>query len=160
MNINFFQADDKVKRYRGVLATEMKEEAIDETRRHPNVFHIYIDETGKTQDFLSVGSLWVIDGLATFLGNREIKAWVDEKNIDFEFHFTKVNRNRLDLYKEFFLKFLILNPTVGFKIIVIDNSGIRDISGAITDLTFHLIYKGIIHENETGRAPLPRLLQT
>lgn len=155
-----FQANDKVKRYRGVLAAEMKEEAIDEKPEGLPMYSIYIDETGKTQDFLSVGSLWVIDGLATFLGNREIKAWVDEKNIDFEFHFTKVNRNRLDLYKEFFLKFLILNPTVGFKIIVIDNSGIRDISGAITDLTFHLINKGIKHENETGRAPLPRLLQT
>lgn len=155
-----FQADDKVKRSRGVLATKMREEAIDEKPKGLQMYSIYIDETGKTQDFLSVGSLWIIDGFKTFLATREIKAWVDEKGIDFEFHFTKVNRNRLDFYKEFFLKFLKLNPTVGFKIIVIDNSGIRDISGAITDLTFHLINKGIKHENKTGRAPLPRLLQT
>ncbi|GAB7086171.1 DUF3800 domain-containing protein [Marinifilum fragile] len=154
-----FQADDKVKRYRGVLAAEMKEEAIDEKPEGLPMYSIYVDETGKTQSFLSVGSLWVIDGFVTFQANREIKAWVEQKGIDFEFHFTRVSRNRIDLYKEFFLKFLTLNPTVGFKIIVIDNSGIRDASSAITDLTFHLINKGINHENSTGRAPLPRLLQ-
>ncbi|WP_430974627.1 DUF3800 domain-containing protein [Sunxiuqinia rutila] len=154
-----FQADDEVKKYRGVLAEDMRQEAIEEKPEGLPMYSVYIDETGKTQNYLSIGSLWIIDGFATFQASRKLKEWVEKREFDFEFHFSHVNKLRLDTYKEFFLKFLELNPTVGFKTIVVDKKGINDINKAITDLTFHLINKGIIHENETKRAPLPRYLQ-
>jgi hypothetical protein len=154
-----FQADDKVKKHRGVLAEDMRQEAIEEKPDGLSMYSVYIDETGKTQKYLSVGSLWIIDGFTTFQASRKLKEWVENQKLDFEFHFSEFTKHRLDNYKEFFLKFLKLNPTVGFKTIIIDNKGINDTYKAITDLTFHLINKGIGHENETGRAPLPRLLQ-
>lgn len=154
-----FEADDSVKKHRGVLAEEMREEAIEEKPEGLKMYHVYIDETGKTQEFLSIGSLWIVDGFAAFQANRRIQEWMEINKIGYEFHFSEVNKHRLETYKEFFFKYLKLNPTIGFKTIIIDKKGINDISGAITDLTFHLLNKGIIHENKTGRAPLPRLLQ-
>ncbi len=154
-----FQADEKVKKRRGVLSEEMKEEAIEEKPHDLPIYHIYIDETGKTQEFLSIGSLWIIDGYSTFQTYNRLREWMEKEKIDFEFHFSEVTKHRLEKYKMFFLKYLKLNPTIGFKAIIIDKKGLKDISSAITDLTFHLINKGIIHEHKTGRATLPRLLQ-
>lgn len=154
-----FQADDKVKKYRGVLAEEMRDEAIEEKPEGLQMYSIYIDETGKTQDYLSIGSLWIVDGFKSFQASKEIKDWLERNHIAYEFHFSEVSRNKLETYKEFFLKYLRLNPTIGFKAIVLNKKGISDINSAISDLTFHLIHKGILHENQTGRAPLPRYLQ-
>ena len=154
-----FQADEIVRRHRGVLAENMREEAIDEKPEGLPMYSVYIDETGKTQDYLSVGSLWIVDGYTSFQASRAIKEWIEQNQIDYEFHFSEVSNHKLENYKEFFLKYLKLNPTIGFKAIVLNKIGIRDLTSAFTDLTFHLIHKGINHENSTGRAPLPRLLQ-
>lgn len=86
----------------------------------------------------------------------KIREWIQKANIDFEFHFARLNKSHLETYKAFFRKFISLNPTIGFKIITIKRRGIKDIQSAITDLTFHLLNNGILHENETGRASLPR----
>lgn len=154
-----FQADDAVKKHRGVLANTMKNEAIEEKPEGLQMYSVYIDETGKTQDYLSVGSLWIVDGLKAFETQNKIKKWKEENNISYEFHFAELTKHKLEKYKEFFLLFLKNNPTIGFKAIILNRKGIRNINSAITDLTFHVIHKGIKHENSTGRAPLPRLLQ-
>jgi hypothetical protein len=154
-----FQADDVVKKHRGVLAEEKREEAIEEKPEGLPIYSIFIDETGKTQDYLTIGSLWIVDGFRSFQASNSIRDWKKNNKIDYEFHFSEVSKYRLDTYKEFFLKYLTLNPTMGFKAIILNRKGLGDLSSAITDLTFHLINKGIRHENSTGRAPLPRLLQ-
>lgn len=154
-----FQADEKVRRHRGVLAEEMREEAIEEKPEGLPMFSVYVDETGKTQDYISVGSLWIVDGFKSFQASRRINEWLELNQINYEFHFAEVSNHKLETYKEFFLKYLKLNPTIGFKAIIVNKKGISDLNSAITDLTFHLIDKGINHENSTGRAPLPRLLQ-
>ncbi|SHJ06407.1 DUF3800 domain-containing protein [Pseudozobellia thermophila] len=154
-----FQANHAVKKHRGVLADEMKKIAVEEKPEGLETYSVYIDETGKTQSYLSVGSLWVVDGFKAYQAYNEIKNWKDKNNINYEFHFSNLSKNRLEKYKEFFLNFLKLNPTVGFKVIILNRKGITNINSAITDLTFHLLHKGVNHEHTTGRAPLPRLLQ-
>lgn len=153
-----FQANDKVKRYRGVLEEEKKQEAIEDKPSYP-LYTIFIDETGKTQQYISVGSLWDTDPRTTLFARQKIAVWLELQNIDYEFHFADLKNQKLEQYKAFFLKFLILHPSIGFKAIIISKSGLTNINSVITDLTFHLINDGIKHENETGRAPLPRLLQ-
>lgn len=155
-----FQADETVRKYRGVLEKDRKNEAIEEKPSNLPMYSVFIDETGKTQDYLSVGSLWVIDGgLSTYKTTQTLNEWKEEEKIDYEFHFAQVKKHRLQSYKDFFLKFLNLNPTIGFKVIIVNNKGFQDVGRPITDLTFHLVNKGITHENESGRAPLPRILQ-
>lgn len=156
-----FQADNIVKKYRGTLEENQRLEAIEEKPSGLGLYHIYIDESGKTQEYLSVGSLWILkfDILAITKAQLELNKWKKDKAIDFEFHFKELSKSRLNLYKEFFIKFISLLPETGFKLIVVNNRGFSDQSKAITDLTFHLILKGVLHENESGRAPLPRHLQ-
>jgi len=153
-----FQADDKVKKFRGVLEKEKKQEAIEDKPDYP-LYTIYIDETGKTQEYLSVGSLWLTDPKSAVFASFELREWMKNNKIDYEFHFAELTNHRLEEYKGFFLKFLALHPSAGFKAIIINRHGLKNINNAITDLTFHLINNGVNHENSTGRAPLPRLLQ-
>lgn len=155
-----FQADDLVKKYRGVLETEKKNNAIEDRPADLPQYSVFIDESGKTQDHLLVGSLWVVDaGISSYKVSLALREWKEQKDISYEFHFKEVKNHKFDAYKEFFLKFLSLNASIGFKIIVVKNSGFSNTQQAITDLTFHLVNKGINHENETSRAPLPRILQ-
>ncbi len=154
-----FQADDIIKKQRGMLAEKNKQESIEQKPNNLPMYTIHIDETGKTQQYLSVGSLWVVDGYQSFVAGRKLKSWKEKLDIKYEFHFSEVSKHKLENYKLFFQKYLELNPTIGFKSIIIEKTGIQNINKAITDLTFHIINKGINHENETGRSPLPRLLQ-
>jgi hypothetical protein len=154
-----FQADEVVRKHRGVLAHKMKDEAIEKKPEGIQMYSVYLDESGKTQKFLSVGSLWVLDGFKSFITHNEIREWKEKNNINYEFHFSQLTKHKLEKYKEFFLIFLKNNPTVGFKVIMLNRNGIKNNNSAITDLTFHIIHKGIKHENSTGRAPLPRLIQ-
>jgi hypothetical protein len=41
----------------------------------------------------------------------------------------------------------------------VPRTGISDVTEALTDLYYHTLVRGIEHEHETGRAPLPRKLQ-
>lgn len=155
-----FQADDRVKKYRGVLEEEKKNAAIEDKPANLPIYSVYIDETGKTQEYLSVGSLWIIDGgISTIQTSKALKEWKEKNEINYEFHFAEVRKHKVQSFKDFFIKFLSLNATIGFKIIVVKNTGFKDTNRPITDLTFHILNKGIEHENESKRAPLPRILQ-
>ncbi len=154
-----FQADDKVKQQRGVLEDEFKQKAIDEQPVNLPIYSVYMDETGKTGNFLAVGSIWVVDGMSTLYNQMKIRQWKESKDINYEFHFSELSKGKLPIYKEFFLKFLKLNPTIAFKAIIVSKQGLKTIGTAITDLTFHLINKGIKQEHDSNRSPLPRRLQ-
>lgn len=153
-----FQASDDVKKFRGVLGDEKKQEVV-EDKPLPPFYTIYMDESGKTGDYLSVGSLWITDTRESVFSFFKLKDWVAKNSITSEFHFVKVRDHNLESYKAFFLEFLVLYPSVGFKVIIVDKIGIKNENSAITDLTFHLINQGVQHENVSGRAPLPRVLQ-
>lgn len=155
-----YEADTAVKRFRGVLEEDKKSNAVEDKPSGLGVYSVYIDETGKTQDFLSVGSVWILEGGASnVLASMDLYKWKKDNNINYEFHFSEINKTRLSQFKEFFNKFLSSHPAVGFKIIVINNKGLVNKNAAITDLTYHLLFKGVMHEHDTKRARLPRVLQ-
>jgi len=153
-----FQANDTVKKFRGVLEEEKKQEVVEDKPSAP-FYTIYIDETGKTQKYLSVGGLWIINTSESVISIFKLKDWIKARSITSEFHFVRVKDHNLESFKAFFLEFLVLYPSVGFKVIIVENEGITNTSNAITDLTFHLINKGVRHEHDSGRASLPRALQ-
>jgi hypothetical protein len=155
-----FQADEEVRDYRGMLEEDARQQAVeDRPDGLPNAT-VYIDETGKTQNFLCVGGLWIPNsGIDIIRVKADIDDWRNNNNINYEFHFSDLSRGKLQNYKEFFARFIRLNPTAGFKIIVVKNAGFADLTQPIHDLTFHLLNRGIEHEHQSGRAPLPRLLQ-
>lgn len=157
---NLFIPNASVRKKRHLLAEEISQEAVEDKPTGLPMYVVYIDESGKNDKYLIVGSLWVIDGGSSTLQiSNEMALWKKVLGINYEFHFAEINsKQKLEVCKQFFIKFLSLAPTVGFKLITLQNKGHRDINSPLTDLMFHLLNKGIDHENTSGRAPLPRLL--
>ncbi len=155
-----FRADPAVRKFRRQLEETISEDVLEDKPPPGAGFsQVYIDETGKTQDYLSVGSLWMLNyGRSVITRTDELKEWKNKHNINFEFHFTEASKSKVPLYIDFFSLFLSKFPEVGFKLIVASNKGLNDKNKAITDLTYHLVSKGIDHEHSSGRAPLPRVL--
>jgi hypothetical protein len=70
-----------------------------------------------------------------------------------------MKKDELHIYKELVDIFLTKGGTISFKFISVPRHGIKNIQTALDDLYYHLLTKGIDHEDSTGRAPLPRILQ-
>jgi hypothetical protein len=154
-----FQADSAVRKRRGTLEAKMRDESIEDKPQNLGLYSVFIDESGKNDKYLLVGSLWLLRyGPDYILKDLELKTWKKHSGITYEFHFTELRASGLDAYKAFFIKFLSLYPEVGFKLIVVKNTGFTDQAAAITDLTYHLLSEGVEHEHNSGRAALPRKL--
>jgi hypothetical protein len=70
-----------------------------------------------------------------------------------------MKKEDLPIYMDVINVFWQHSSTVGFKLITIPRAGIKKTREAFTDMYYHLLIKGIEHEQETNRAPLPRTLQ-
>src|SRR5690606_5915491 len=131
-----FEADDEVKVQRKQLQAQNRLSAImDKPEDYPTSV-VFLDETGKTDSFLCVGSLWIIEGgFRSYKIKEEIDQWKTDNAITYEFHFKEVTKAKLQAFKDFFVKFISLNPTCGFKLIAVKNTGFRGVGAPITDLT-------------------------
>lgn len=152
-----FQADPVVREHRGTLEEDEREKAI-ETPDYP-VYAVFLDESGKDSANLIVGSLWFLssgeESLKLQMASSELKKkWKFSR----EFHFSKVGREDLPIYKELIDIFVSGGGTISFKFISLERAGIKNAKIALDDLFYLLIMKGIDHEIATGRAPLPRIL--
>jgi len=70
-----------------------------------------------------------------------------------------MKREEVEIYKELSDIFLTKGGTISFKFISLPRHGIGNIQAALIELFYHLLIKGIDHEDSTGRAPLPRIIQ-
>lgn len=152
-----FLADETVRAHRGTLAKEEKEKASFDPL-FPQIYSVYADESGKTDKYLIVGSLWILNSKETFSVVKEINALKFKEKFKEEFHFNKIDRGNLKIYKKL-VDLIIKNSTfMSFKALSVEKAGISNIQNALIKLFYHLLVKGIEHENETGRAPLPRTI--
>lgn len=151
-----FLASTEVRQRRGTLSEEEKEKMVQDKPSHP-MFLVYMDDSGKTGNFLIIGSVWFLaDFPSVFF---EINRLKERRNHDREFHFKKLRHADLPIYKELVDVCLKHGQAVSFKLVTVPRAGLGNVSQALTDLYYHLIVRGIEHEHETGRAPLPRKLQ-
>ncbi len=155
-----FQASSEVRQQRGTLSEEEKEKAIEDKPVGCPSVTVYMDESGKNAGQLIVGSVWFLDvGKPLFDILRKIMKFKEEMNFTKEFHFAKMSREDLPIYKRMLEIFLHEAPTYSFKVVSVPARGIQNKQEALRLLFYHLIIKGVEHENETGRAILPRSLQ-
>lgn len=153
-----FRADQEVRRRRRALEEEAREVMGSDVPSLP-IIHIYADETGKTADNVIVGSVWFLEGIATVRLYNDIDTWKESKGWRREFHFARVGKRDLPVYKDF-VDFLCERAAyLSFKAISVNTSGSsRAIENTVMNLYRHLILRGTQHEIETGRATLPREL--
>jgi hypothetical protein len=151
-----FLASPEVRQRRGTLAEEEKAKALEDKPNYP-VFIVYMDDSGKNANHLIVGSVWFLaDFMSVFLAVRNLR---EQEQFDREFHFKEIRRDTLGIYKDVIDVFLKHAHAVSFKLVTVPRAGVPDITEALTDLYYHTLVRGIEHEQETDRAPLPRKLQ-
>jgi hypothetical protein len=149
-----FQASTPVRKRRGTLAEEEKERAVEDKPAAP-MYAIYMDDSGKHGEYLIVGSVWF---LAKFRHTYQALHALSE---DFgkEFHFAHASRYDEPHYIKLIDTLYSLGDAVSFKYISVRRKGLRG-NDPFTDLYYHILVKGIKHENDTGRASLPRRMQS
>ncbi|MBN1181883.1 MAG: DUF3800 domain-containing protein [Bacteroidales bacterium] len=156
--LKLFQASEEVKKHRGVL----QEEELEKARQAKDIFPyyaIFMDESGKNENYLIIGSLWFLDSSSMTNISTDLLRWKKEKKISWEFHFQKISDSNFDTYCRFVDFFTTRNPIVSFKSIYVERKGLKNVQDSLCKLAVLLLYKGIQHENDTGRAILPRSLQ-
>jgi hypothetical protein len=156
--LRLFQASDEVKRRRKQIQKGEHENAV---KKRASYHHsaIFIDESGKTQDNLVVGSIWFLNGAETLRIHRLFGEWKIRVGFESEFHFQTITEAKLPLYIEVADMLAAHCATVSFKAISVQKRGIAKVQDALLDLSFHLLIRGLEHEQATGRAPLPRGIQ-
>lgn len=153
-----FQASPEIQKQRMKLSSEELAKAIEQKPVFPSLT-IYADESGKTGNFLIVGSVWVLHPPQLLDFFNRVKEWKDRHSFNGEFHFKSITENKLPLYKGF-ANFLVNNSaTISFKAISVENSGFGNIDDAFLRLFCLLISRGVEHEDSTRRAALPRGIQ-
>ncbi len=153
--LKLFQASDEVKVRRKQLQANERDNAL---KKRPNyhVLSVFVDEAGKTQGNLVVGSMWFLNSPETFRIHTIVNEWKKKRGFDGEFHFQSITDAKLPLYLEF-ADFVSSNSSlISFKAISVQRKGIADVGAALLKLTYQLLVRGIEHEHSSGRAPLPR----
>lgn len=153
-----FLAPEAVQRRRGKLQEEERDRAVEDRPGTP-AYTVYADESGKTQQHVLVGSLWFLDGKSMLDLVARLVAWRREKFEGRELHFSQMSRQDLPLYREVVALVRAEAATVGFKVISVPRVGTGNIQETVNKLYYHLLVRGVEHENQTRRAPLPRMLQ-
>ena len=152
---HLFQASEGVRKRRVAKEGEERERQIDDQPPLPTLT-VYSDESGKTDTHLIVGSVWFLSG--EDLGNVAIAldGWREMVGFKDEFHFTKINDRNVERYLQVIDILDIFATTISFRAITIERKGHSDLSRVLDDLLLHLLVRGVKHEHESGRAPLPR----
>lgn len=126
----------------------------------PPMIAIHSDESGKTDRYLVVGSLWILDVVREAPLLRRLLDWKTRKGIAREFKFASLTRANLADAIEFVQTALVDSDTMGFKAWVVDQEQLKgwSVEDTVYRLYYELAMRGIEHEVMRGRVTLPRIL--
>lgn len=153
-----FLASEEVRKHRGMLEEDIENWAVSNSSDYP-MFSVFIDESGKTGNYIILGSFWVVDDMSSVALLREIMDLKLRLSYDQEIHFTNISNAKEKVYKQLIDLLYEHSSTFCFKYSIIEKEGNRNINEVLNILLYHLLLDGVKHEHETGRAPLPRSLQ-
>lgn len=153
-----FLASEEVQKRRGTLDEENRERIAAERPQMSSIV-VYADESGKTAENLLVGTLWILDDLETMHLKNALDDWRRDTKFRPELHFSEVSKGNLHRYMEVLGILIARGNSISFKVLSVPRRGNADSAAVFDDLLFNVISRGIKHENDTGRAPLPRALQ-
>lgn len=154
---HLFKATDEVRQRRGTREERERERQRNDQPGFPTLT-VYADESGKTDKFLLVGSLWFLAGLDVTELAETLTAWRETTGFNNELHFSEISNGNVDRYFEVLEILYARSASVSFRAIYVQRHGHSDAARALDDLFFHLLVRGVAHEHESGRAELPRAI--
>jgi len=156
--LGLFVASPEVRRFRGKLSEEEKQKALEVRPTHP-VYCIYADESGKTSNYVLVGSVWVLKSYETFKITNALNAHKKEIGFEGELHFKEISKGNLDKYRSLLGVIVEHSSKLSFKALAVERRGLTSIDDTINKLYYHMLINGVREEDATGRAVLPRNMQ-
>jgi hypothetical protein len=160
-----FLADTEVRRRRKTLEEDEKEAQLLDKPTYGTI-NVFADETGKTETFVIVAGVWLLNEQISSRVQRDFLSWSRTKEqqgikLPKEFHFKNLNnRNNteLELYKEFFNLIISNGEMISFKAVAVNKSKVNriSISDLVTKLFYQFIRLGINHEINSNRIQLPK----
>ena len=157
---NLFTANSEVKRFRRKHEEKMTDEVREDSTPRQLV-NVYADETGKTQDFVIVSSVWVLTGRAVYTVTQAIIKWQENSRwAKREVHFAKFGKKDLDTLKEYLGVILQNREYLSFKSIAVERSRTkRSIESVVEKLHEHMLLRGAEHEIKSNRIDLPQKIE-
>lgn len=155
---NLFPGSEKVTNARRIREQEVKAEML-EDKGPPREIKIFADETGKTQEWIAVGSIWFTDLRKSVQLISEISTLKTELNIkpDFEFHFSQLKRGQIDSYNALIELLRKHRPYMSIRGIFCRRAGTsRPIEETVQHLIRILVQEGFRYEVYSGRITPPR----
>jgi hypothetical protein len=149
-----FQASAEIQKQRGKLEDEELQKAREQQIDYPAI-SVYADESGKTDDYLVVGSVWFLHPPDEAKFFRELYEWKEAEGFEGEFHFTDIGPGNVEKYLRFAEFLAAKTSVISFKAVTVARRGVNP-ETALAEMYYQLLVKGVDHENASGRAPLPR----
>ncbi|RQZ27152.1 DUF3800 domain-containing protein [Burkholderia sp. Bp9090] len=152
-----FQAEEKVRRRRKGREDEMREAVLnDEAPRQ--TLQVFSDETGKGEDHVIIGSVWVLNGRAVYDVTKAIKEWQGgSKFSKREIHFSAFGKGDLDAVADYLNLVAANREFLSFKLIAMNKrNSRRPIEEVVQRLHEFMLVRGLRHEIESGRVGVPR----
>ena len=82
-----------------------------------------------------------------------------QRYTDREFHFKEITSNNLSAYISLADWLAEKTAVIGFKAVSVERTGVSSVPKALETLFYHLLVRGVEHENDTRRAMLPRAVE-
>lgn len=155
-----FLADDKFRKHRKHREEDMYESVLEDSAPR-KVVHIFADETGKTQQFVIVASVWVLTGRAVFAVSQAITSWQKKSPwATREVHFAKFGKSDLETLVGYLDVIQDNREYLSFKMIAVEKAKTkRSIEEVVLKLHEHMLIKGSEHEISSSRIDLPRVIE-
>lgn len=153
-----FQASAEIRRRRGLLE-ESETEAAGAQQQAESIYAVYADESGKTQEYMVVGSIWFLH--PPEIGEIEFETEKLKRLHSFngELHFQSINARKLPFYKRVADMLATESSAVSFKAISVPTRGLSNTQDTLIELYYLLLVEGIQHEHDSSRGSLPRQVQ-
>lgn len=154
-----FKATESVRKRRAELDSEERQKQVEEKPETP-LISVFCDESGKNQDYIIIGSVWVNDAYRVYKIYEALTDWKKENNIQYEFHFSALTKGKAEATLAFVKRALGESDCLGFKAVIIKRQDVGAISTneAIYKLHYQLVVQGVEHEIQSRRFELPREL--
>jgi hypothetical protein len=153
-----FRPNEEVASFRRTLRKDTAE-AVVADRPGPPVIAVHADESGKSQRYLVVGSVWIVDVGKEWRVAEALREWKAANGIKGELKFADLSKDKLPRAMGYVKKAMEQSDMVGFKACVLDTHTVK---GSPEDVLFRLYYElamsGMEHEVAAGRVLLPRWL--
>lgn len=155
-----FVADSEIRRSRRQREETMLENVREDSSPRKLV-SIFADESGKTQKFLIVSSVWVLTGRAVYEVTHAIQSWRESSGrVNKEIHFNRFSRTDMDTLREYLAVIVKNREFLSFKTVAVERAkSRRSVVELVEKLHETMLKLGVDHEIQSGRISPPQKIE-